>query len=156
MEEFDGIQDRLGYAANSYRYSHTVIKAKWKQNDNDYNKTFFGTYFDNILIRISSIWISRTSGMIFVHFCPTFRISLVLQLSTESSKICSVETENAETPSFLAHDKNIFLISVPISKTSDLKLYANVKSDDIGDIGHREKWRQNPVTSVIVNTVHPD
>lgn len=157
IEEFDGIQDRIGYCANNYRYSQTVIKAKWKQNEPDFNKTFFGTYFDNILIRISSIWISQTSGMIFVHFCPTFRISLVLQLSIESSQVCSVETdESGNVPSFLSKDKNIFLIKIPMSTTSDLKLYANVKSDDIGDIDHREKWRKNPVTSVIVNTVHPD
>lgn len=159
LDEFDGIQERIGYSMNNLQYSQTIIKAKW--NHNDYNSTFFGSYFDNILVRITSIWISKSSGMIFFHFCPTFRISLVLQLSIESSNICSVlhsltDSDQPTVPSFLSKHENTFLIKVPLSQTTNLKLYANVKSDDIGEGYHRDVWRKNPVTSVIVDTVHPE
>ena len=36
-----------------------------------------------------------------------------------------------------------------------IRFYATVKSDDIGEEYHRDVWRKNPVTSVIVDTVHP-
>jgi len=157
LDEFDGVQERISHTLNNYQYNRAIMRAKWNYQT-DANSTFFGSYFDNILIRISSIWISQASGIIFLHFCPTFRISLVLQLSIESSQICSVlaDGEPDHPTPFISNNKNIFLIKVPLSKTSDLKFYAKVKSDVIGEEYHRDVWRLNPVTSVIVDSVHPD
>lgn len=157
LDEFDSIQDRVSYLSHNYQYNRTLIKARW--NHSEGSSSFFGAYFDNILIRISSIWISQKSGMIFLHFCPTLRISLLLQISIESSQICSVLSEaksEPNVPSFISKDAHIFLIKVPLSKTSDLKFYARVKSDDIGDRENRDVWRLNPVTSVICDSIHPE
>ena len=68
-----------------------MVTAKWNHENEEFN---FVKYFENMLIQVSSIWIAEKSGSIFVHFCPTFRISLVLQLSFESSKICEIENQS--------------------------------------------------------------
>ena len=68
-----------------------MVTAKWNHENEGFN---FVKYFENMLIQVSSIWIAEKSGSIFVHFCPTFRISLVLQLSFESSKICEIENQS--------------------------------------------------------------
>lgn len=159
VEDFEDVQSRVSHTVNNYRYSRSLVRATWNYTDGEQN--FFGSHFENIFIRITSIWISKSSGMVFLHFCPTFRISLVLQLSVESSQICSVlnsptdASEDLPVPSWIQKSKNLFLIKVPLSSTSNLRFYATVKSDDIGEEYHRDVWRKNPVTSVIVDTVHP-
>lgn len=165
-EDDPGFQSQISAKMNHYRYTSKVIRAKWNLDENTLiggEDTFFGKHFENILIRISSIWIAKNGGMIFFHFVPTFRMSLILQLSVESSQICSVlqsHPTNQEDqldhnlPSYLSANQNLYLIKVPLSKTSNLKLYAQVKSDDIGEEEHRNLWRKNPVTSTIVDSVY--
>ena len=101
----------------------------------DQNTPFFGSYFDNIFVRVTSIWISDKCGSLFVHFCPTFRISLVLQISHEASSICQVssgdqefkcnDNQNQNLPSFISK-RDVYLIKVPLTKSTYLRLYAHV------------------------------
>ena len=97
----------------------------------DQSTPFFGSYFDNVMIRVTSIWISSQCGSLFVHFCPTFRISLVLQITHEASSICQVSSgdqefnQNQNLPSFISN-QDVYLIKVPLTKSSYLSLYAHV------------------------------
>jgi hypothetical protein len=109
-------------------FSFLVLKAFLDQNT-----PFFGSYFDNIFVRVTSIWISDKCGSLFVHFCPTFRISLVLQISHEASSICQVssgdqefnDNQNQNLPSFISK-RDVYLIKVPLTKSTYLRLYAHV------------------------------
>jgi len=147
--DLNGPKEHLEYRINKTRYSQKMVSAKWNHENEGFN---FVKYFENMLIQVSSIWIAEKSGSIFVHFCPTFRISLVLQLSFESSKICEIENQSESVlPSYLNQKKDIFLIKVPFQNTY-LRLYANIKSENIG--ADTNIWHQNPLTREIADSVH--
>lgn len=55
-------------------------------------------------------------------------------------------------PSYLNQKKDIFLIKIPFQNTY-LRLYANIKSENIG--ADEKIWRRNPLTREIVDSVHP-
>lgn len=133
--------------ANKCAYSSSIVRARFNYKGTvrhsfssaehilDQNTPFFGSYFDNIFVRVTSIWISDKCGSLFVHFCPTFRISLVLQITREASSICQVssgdqefkcnDNQNQNLPSFISK-QDVYLIKVPLTKSTYLRLYAHV------------------------------
>jgi len=141
--------------ANKCAYSSSVVRARL--NYKDQNTPFFGSYFDNIFIRVTSIWISDKCGSLFVHFCPTFRISLVLQITHEASSTCQVSSgskecnQNQNLPSFISK-QDVYLIKVPLTKSTYLRLYAHVRKDDIEQDQHCI-WQSNPVTHSILTSI---
>jgi len=145
--------------ANKCAYSSSIVKARL--NYKDQNTPFFGSYFENIFVRVTSIWISDKCGSLFVHFCPTFRISLVLQITHEASSICQVssgdqefkcnDNQNQNLPSFISK-QDVYLIKVPLTKSTFLRLYAHVGKDDIEQDQHCI-WRSNPVTHSILTSI---
>lgn len=145
--------------ANKCAYSSSIVRARF--NYKDQNTPFFGNYFDNIFVRVTSIWISDKCGSLFVHFCPTFRISLVLQITHEASSICQVssgdqefewnDNQNQNLPSFISK-QDVYLIKVPLTKSTYLRLYAHVRKDDIEQDQHCI-WQSNPVTHSILTSI---
>jgi len=141
--------------ANKYSYSSSIVKARF--NYKDQSTPFFGNYFDNVFIRVTSFWISDKCGSLFVHFCPTFRISLVLQITREASSICQVSSgdqdcvQNQNLPSFISK-QDVYLIKVPLTKSTYLRLYAHVRKDDIEQDQH-SIWQSNAVTHSILTYI---
>lgn len=141
--------------ADKCAYSSSIVRARF--NYKDQNTPFFGSYFDNIFVRVTSIWISDKCGSLFVHFCPTFRISLVLQITHEASSICQVSSgskecnQNQNLPSFISN-RDVYLIKVPLTKSTYLRLYAHVRKDDIEQDQHCI-WQSNPVTHSILTSI---